>query len=150
MLLYYLYALSGSREVAFVHESFQRLMKVVRFANIAFFAGDRTKSFVSMEDALNLFSKLGNQKAIGVANNNLGTMVLQEQMEAHGTERLFDNSLFGVCISEIYFVGSNYFNEAIRNGSFEYELAKDTDDKGPYAKQLANRYFNRGMFLVVS
>lgn len=119
-----------------------------------------------MEEALSLFSKLGNQKvyhvnhiwrvvrcaislfelyarlisfntvlpfcfsqAIGVANNNLGTMVLQEQMESHGTERLFDNSLFGVCISEIYFVGIGYFNEAIRNGSFEYEIAKDTDDK---------------------
>jgi Mg-chelatase subunit ChlD len=85
----------------------------------------------------------------GVANNNLGTMVLQEQMESVGTDRLFDNSLFGVCISEIYFVGIGYFDEAIRNGSFEYELAKDTDDKGPYAKQLSNRHFNRGMFLVV-
>lgn len=61
----------GSREVSFVHESFQRLMKVVRFANTAFFAGDRTQSYHSMEDALSLFVKLGNQKAIGVANNNV-------------------------------------------------------------------------------
>lgn len=52
----------GSKEVSFVHESFQRLMKVVRFANTAFFAGDRTQSYHSMEDALNLFMKLGNQK----------------------------------------------------------------------------------------
>ncbi|CAB9506181.1 expressed unknown protein [Seminavis robusta] len=139
----------GSREVSFVHESFQRLMKVVRFANTAFFAGDRTQSFHSMEDALNLFVKLGNQKAIGVANNNLGTMVLQEQMESFGTDRHFDNSMFGICISEIYNVGINYFDESIKNGSFEYELARDTEDMGPYAKQLANRHFNRGMFLVV-
>jgi hypothetical protein len=55
----------GSREVSFVHESFQRLLKVVRFANTAFFAGDRTQSFLAMEDALQLFMKLGNQKAIG-------------------------------------------------------------------------------------
>jgi len=37
----------------------------------AFFAGDRTKSMHSMEDALQLFIKLGNQKAIGVAYNNV-------------------------------------------------------------------------------
>ena len=61
----------GSKEVSFVHESFQRLMKVVRFANTAFFAGDRTQSYHCMEDALSLFLKLGNQKAIGVANNNV-------------------------------------------------------------------------------
>ncbi|CAB9497324.1 expressed unknown protein [Seminavis robusta] len=139
----------GSKEVSFVHESFQQLMKVVRFANTAFFAGDRTQSCHAMEDALALFMKLGNQKAIGVANNNLGTMVLQEQMESHGTDRLFDNSMFGICISEIYAVGISYFDEAIRHGSFEYEISKDTDDQGSYAKQLANRYFNRGMFLVV-
>jgi DNA-binding transcriptional regulator GbsR (MarR family) len=68
-------------------------MKVVRFANTAFFAGDRTQSFHAMEDGLKLFESLGNQKvrqelvaktipelisylllvskAIGVANNNV-------------------------------------------------------------------------------
>lgn len=38
----------GSREVTYVHESFQRLMKVVRFSNTAFFAGDRTRSYHCM------------------------------------------------------------------------------------------------------
>jgi DNA-binding transcriptional regulator GbsR (MarR family) len=37
-------------------------MKVVRFANTAFFAGDRTQSFHAMEDGLKLFESLGNQK----------------------------------------------------------------------------------------
>lgn len=71
-----------------------------------------------------------------MANNNLGTMVLQEQMESHGTERLFDNSLFGICISEIYFTGIHYFDEAIKHGSFEYEISKETDDQASYAKQV--------------
>ena len=87
-----------------------------------------------------------------------------------------------MCISEIYHVGINYFDEAIRHGSFEYEISKDTADQAEYAKQvgldgvnlsseafasvcytstnditpsptfmqMANRYFNRGMFLIVS
>jgi len=64
------------------------------------------------------------------------SMALKEQMESYKTERLFDNSLFGICISEVYFVGINYFNEAIKHGSFEYELSKDAIDQGDYAKQV--------------
>ena len=45
-------------------------------------------------------------------------------------------SLFGVCISEIYHVGINYFDEAIKHGSFEYEISKDTADQAEYAKQV--------------
>ena len=43
--------------------------------------------------------------AIGVANNNLGTMVLQEQMEKSSTVAKND---------EVYYKGIHYFDEAIR------------------------------------
>lgn len=89
---------------------------------------------------MELFLKMGNQKALGVANNNLGAMVLQEMME---NTTLDENN---------YFKGIRYFEEAIRIGSTEYESASDVEDeeKGNYVKQLANRYFNRGMFFVIN
>ena len=48
-------------------------------------------------------------------------------------------SLFGICISEVYHVGINYFNEAVKHGSFEYEISKDTIDQAEYANQVRTR-----------
>jgi hypothetical protein len=123
----------GSCEIYDVYESLEQLCKIVRFSNAAFL-GDRTRSYKVMEDALALFEKLENQKAVGVANNNvrvhqlshqnackrvssltpdpgfpclpiqLGTMVLQEQMEKSSTTVRSD---------EVYFSGMKYFNEYV-------------------------------------
>lgn len=82
-----------------MYDSLERLCKIVRFSNAAFLAGDRQKSYRVMQDALDLFVKMGNQKALGVANNNIGTMVLQEIQEDPG------------CNEEIYFKGVRYFEE---------------------------------------
>jgi hypothetical protein len=122
----------GSCEIYDVYESLEQLCKIVRFSNAAFL-GDRTRSYKVMEDALALFEKMENQKAVGVANNNvrvhqlallntctisalipfsgfpcmriqLGTMVLQEQMEKSSTTVRSD---------EVYFSGMKYFNEYV-------------------------------------
>ena len=61
----------GSCEIYDVYESLEQLCKIVRFSNAAFFKGDRTRSYRVMEDALALFEKMENQKALGVANNNV-------------------------------------------------------------------------------
>ncbi|CAB9515800.1 expressed unknown protein [Seminavis robusta] len=131
----------GSCEIYDVYESLGQLCKIVRFTNAAFFKGDRTRSYKVLEDALDLFVKMGNQKALGVANNNLGTMVLQEQMERSSTTAQSD---------DVYYNGMKYFNEAIRIGTFEYQNADFDDARGDFVKQLANRYFNRGMFYIVN
>ena len=77
--------------------------------------------------------------ALGVANNNLGTMVLKEQMERSSATKRND---------EVYFTGMQYFAEAIRIGTYEYQNAPQDNTKGDFIKQLANRYFNRGMFYI--
>lgn len=131
----------GSCEIYDVYESLEQLCKIVRFSNTAVLKGDRNKSYRIMEDALDLFVRMGNQKALGVANNNLGTMVLQEQMERSSVTNKSD---------EVFFNGMKYFEEAIRIGTFEYQNAEFDDERGNFVKQLANRYFNRGMFLIVN
>ncbi|CAB9502209.1 expressed unknown protein [Seminavis robusta] len=131
----------GSYEITNVYYSLEKLCKIVRFTNAAHYKGDRTKSYKVLEEALDLFNLMGNQKAVGVANNNLGTMVLQEQMErSSSTSRS----------AEVYQAGMKYFEETIRIGTFEYQNADFDDNRGDYVKQLANRYFNRGMFYIVN
>lgn len=51
-----------SSEIFAVYDSLEKLCKIVRFSNAAFFKGDRTKSYRVMEDALELFVQMGNQK----------------------------------------------------------------------------------------
>jgi hypothetical protein len=57
----------GSWEVLNVTCTMEKLYKVIRSANAAFFAGDVEKAYAVLKDALRLFKRLGNQKAIGVA-----------------------------------------------------------------------------------
>lgn len=97
----------GSSEVFGVYASLEKLCKIVRFSNAAFFKGDRSKSYKVLEDALQLFEQMGNQKALGIANNNLGTMVLQEMMEKSSTAAGSDDK---------YAAGKRYFEEAVRIG----------------------------------
>jgi hypothetical protein len=61
----------GSWEVLNVTITMERLYKVIRSANAAFFAGDVERAYVVLKDALKLFKRLGNQKAIGVAVSGL-------------------------------------------------------------------------------
>lgn len=61
---------------------------------------------------------------------------IEPLVTSHGTLLCFLESLFGVCISEIYHVGINYFDEAVKHGLFEYEISKDTTDQAEYAKQV--------------
>jgi hypothetical protein len=92
----------GSCEIKDVYDSLEKLCKIVRFSNAAFFKGDRAKSYRVLEEALELFNNMNNQKAVGVANNNLGTMVLQEQMERSSTTARS---------AEVFQTGTRYFHE---------------------------------------
>jgi len=55
------------REVDSVYQTMEMLYKVVQFANIAFFAGDLEVAYEVLRDALHLFARLDNKKAIAVA-----------------------------------------------------------------------------------
>lgn len=143
------YIEGGSSEVSQVYQTFERLFMVVRFANTAFFSGDLLKAYENLTDALALFTKLDNSKAIGVTNNNLGNTMLTiyRTMKKTGAP-----TLCGLEKSEAIAKGIAYFDATIESG--EKALAKTNEDEGwstnylIFMQQLSNRYFNRAMFLL--
>ena len=139
----------GSSEISRVRFTFERLYKLVRAANMAFFMGDITLAYSTLEDALVLFKKLDNRKAIGIANNNLGNVMLTlyRAMKKTGAPTLCDMTR-----KKIIQKGCGYFRNAIDMG--EEALTKINDDEGfsvnylIFMQQLSNRYFNRAIFLL--
>lgn len=139
----------GSSEVARVHQTFELLYMLVRFANTAFFSGELAKAYDSLKEAHELFLKLGNEKAVGIANNNLGNIMLTmyRTMKTTGAP-----AICNISKSDIISGGISYFDSAIDSG--EKALAKTNDEEGwsrnylVFMQQLSNRYFNRAMFLL--
>jgi hypothetical protein len=86
----------GSLEVLNVTITTERLYRVIRSANAAFFAGDVEKAYEVLKDALKLFKRLGNQKAIGVA---VSGAICMENVESNQLNscitipRLFDSAI---------------------------------------------------------
>lgn len=54
-------------EIDCVYKTIEVLYKVLTFANSAFFSGDLEVAYHVLRDALFLFNRLGNEKAIAVA-----------------------------------------------------------------------------------
>ena len=139
----------GSVEVSKVRDTFERLYMVVRFANTAFFSGELVKAYETLNDALELFTKLNNPKAMGVANNNLGNTMLTVYRALNKTGI---PSICGLSKEKAVSKGIDYFNAAIDAG--EKALAKINDEEGwstnylIFMQQLSNRYFNRAIFLM--
>lgn len=63
--------MGGSRESNKVYISFAKLFKIVRVSNTAFFSGNLEWAYHFVSDALKLFRKIEDRKAIGVASNNV-------------------------------------------------------------------------------
>ena len=72
----------GSKEVDAIYSVFRELYTVIRFSNDAFFAGDPVLAHKVMSDALVLFERLGNDRAVGVANNNLANIAFSRYRAA--------------------------------------------------------------------
>ena len=125
----------GSLESRKVYEAFERLFLVVRFSNQAFFSGDVHKAYAILADTLELFCNLNNRKAIGIASNNVGNILLQleREMRAQSKEQSFENLTYqGFSIRER---ALQRFDEAIQIGEEEYNSAPD-DQIGDYAQQV--------------
>jgi hypothetical protein len=135
----------GSAEVNQVYNSFAKLFKIVRVSNSAFFSGNLKWAFHFVNNALQLFRKVGDRKATGIACNNLGNTML-----AIYCERATPNDcckMDDVCLASR---GKELLDEAIQIGRQEFDMAKTDDEKADFAQQLANRHFNRGMFLLLT
>lgn len=139
----------GSREVNQVYASLAKLHKIVRFSNMAFFSGKMKSAYRLLVDALSLFRRADDQKATGIASNNLGNTLL-----AIRNQRLSTNCCFridGNCVQQ---QALESYNEAILSSTNEYDQSLVDGNSGDLsaklAEQLANRYFNRGLFFLIT
>ena len=139
----------GSREVNQLYASFAKLHKIVRFSNLAFFSGKMKSAYGLLTDALSLFRRAEDQKAIGIADNNLGNTLLAMRNQKLSTGRCFQ--IDGSCAQKL---ALQSYDESISLTMDEYEkssLSAENDDRHTkLAEQLANRLFNRGLFFLLT
>lgn len=135
----------GSREVHRVYNTFAKLYKVVRISNTAFFSGNLKWAYHFVYDALQLFRKVNDQKAVGIACNNLGNTLFALSYDSEGDAVLDSSSEDGSIVS----VALRHYDEAVELGQNEFNQAPPTELKADFALQLADRLFNRGLFLLL-
>ena len=122
---------------------------LVKAANSAFFQGHLNKAYLTLHDAWMLFNKLDNRKAIGIANNNLGNVMLTMYRTMKKTSA---PTLCGMSRKRIIMGGCTHFRIAIDTGEDALKYINDSEGWSEnyliFMQQLSNRYFNRAMFLL--
>lgn len=108
----------GSKEIANVSTTMETLFEVVRFANVAFYAGELEVAFRVLRDSLRIFRGMDNKKAISVASNNLGNILLVMFLDMKNQNV---DSKYCLTRQEIIAHGLAYFHEAITLGEAAYE-----------------------------
>jgi hypothetical protein len=138
----------GSREVHRVYASFAKLYKTVRMSNSAFFVGDLSLAHRMGLDALRLFRKIGDQKAIAISCNNMGNTLLAWMVECRepGTSLELEGDDCTYCTE----AAIKYYTEAVTLGTKDFEGATGDAEKARFAQQLADRHFNRAMCLLLT
>jgi hypothetical protein len=143
--------MNTSREVTMFSETMEMLFKLLRSANAAYYAGDLELAHGILLDAMRLFTRLGNKKAVGIANNNLGNVVfaMYQQMKTNKQQRVG-----GVTKMQLVKNGVGYYLTAIQLGEELSEEFHKLQGWSPacleFTQHLANRYFNRGLFLLIA
>ncbi|OEU06276.1 hypothetical protein FRACYDRAFT_266147 [Fragilariopsis cylindrus CCMP1102] len=140
----------ASHETVVLSKTLQTLYRIVKYANIAFFAGDLDHAYTILVDALSLFRRLDNKKAIGIASNNLGNTLLSVYREMKMIKK---DEIDGLTINDAITQGISHFHTAIKLGEKAYDEFYEIQGWSPvclnFMQHLANRYFNRGMFLLI-
>ena len=140
---------NASYEIDAFSKTLEALYRIVRSANIAFFAGELDFAYRVLVDALRLFRRLDNKKAVGIASNNIGNILLgiYREMQSANLDRLY-----GLSRSDVVSQGILHFHNAIRLGEKAYDEFYDLQGWTPsclnFMQHLSNRYFNRGLFLL--
>ena len=136
----------GSREVNRVYNSFAKLYKAVRVSNQAFFSGNLNSAYHMMQDALELFRKINDEKAIAIAHNNIGNVLLANHVND------FKNGPNCTMVDGSCRVASalEHFSRSIEMGTTEFEAGHADDVMTELAQQLADRLFNRGLLYLLS
>eukprot|EP00977_Amphora_coffeiformis_P023461 scaffold13448_cov180-Amphora_coffeaeformis.AAC.1 len=139
----------GSKELLNVSNTMETLFEVVQFANVAFYAGELDVAHRVLRDSLRIFRGMQNTKAISVACNNLGNILLVMYLNAkhEGVD-----SKFGLTRKDIISRGTAYYHEAIKLGEASYDEYYEKEGWTPncldFMQHLSNRYFNRAIFLL--
>lgn len=145
----YVYRGYGSSEVLRVRWTMEKLYKIIQCANAAYFSGEVEVAYRVFTDALHLFTRLDNKKAMGVANSNLGNTMLTLYRTMKNTGQ---DHVCGLSEREIIGEGMAYFHQAIQLGEKAYDEFYETEGWSPsclnFMQHLSNRYFNRAMFLL--
>lgn len=132
-----------------VYASLSKLHKIVRFSNMAFFSGKMQSAYRLLVDALSLFRSADDEKAIGIASNNLGNTLLSIRNQKLSTDKCF--TIDGKCVQR---QALDSYNIAIQSSTNEYNKSLQDVANGNHsaqlAQQLANRYFNRGLFFLIT
>jgi hypothetical protein len=140
---------NGCKEVISVMHAMEALYMVVRCANAAYFARDFVSAYALMRDSLKLFKQLENRKAMAIAHNNLGNIMLAmyRYMQSSG-----EAYVAGMTKKEVIAKGIAYFREAIQLGEKLYDDFYDAEgwsvDCLDFMQTLSDRYFNRAMFYL--
>ena len=104
-----------------------------------------------LEDALAIFEKLGNDKAIAVASNNLGNVMLAMYREMVSTPEM--KKYCGLTKKQILTKGRQHFENSIKLGEKAYDEfhANEgwTSNCLDFMQHLSNRYFNRALFTLM-
>jgi hypothetical protein len=139
----------ASYEIFAFSRTLEALYKIVRSANSAFFAGEVEAAYIFLLDALRLFHRLDNKKAMGIASNNIGNTLLGMYCEMKSGDL---DELYGLKREEVVTRGIAHFHNAIQLGEKAYDEFYEQQGWSPHCldfmQHLANRYFNRGMFLL--
>jgi hypothetical protein len=136
----------GSREVHQVYSSFAKLYKILQISNSSFFSGDLNWALHAANEALQLFQKIEDDKAIAIASNNLGNTLLALSV---------DRRTAGICLCSddgecCVKVALECYDEAVNAGTQEFQGVEADIQKCEFAQQVADRHFNRAMCLLLT
>lgn len=134
----------GCKEVQAVYNTFAKLTKIVRVSNTAFFSGNLEMAHHFVSDALSLYRKINDQKAIGIACNNLANTLFAMRYEQMDNVHCCEGSADACTITEALAL----YDEAVELGSIVFNDTPEGDLKVNYAIQLSDRLFNRGLYLL--
>jgi hypothetical protein len=132
----------GCKEVQGVYNTFAKLNKIVKISNTSFFSGKLGMAHHFVSDALVLYRKINDRKAIGVTCNNLANTLFAIQYERIDQMKCCD--LTKACHVKQALA---FYDEAMGYSQQDFDEAEG-DLKVDYAIQLADRLFNRGLYFL--
>ena len=136
----------GSKDVARVYSTFAKLYAVVRMSNNSYWSGDLALARHIADDALELFRKIADRKAVGIGCNNMGNCIVAQMASTRRFGRCSATDV-ECCMKSAL----QLFDEAIECATNDFENDQITDaERSLFAQQLADRHFNRGLLLLLS